>query len=179
MFDWLKGSGKREVDAPETVAIYDIPTKKVIRIPAAELAPGMIQARVNGIEEVVWVDAGQLREGNIKHPPFPTETRRELEAMYATLSEVYPISFAEWEEGFRRDQNPANEIAIWKRIADIYERFALRDNQTSLARRKDYFRLILTCSNSPRQNIWQVTQLETLSRAEAEPVVAAYYDKEG
>ncbi|MBC8141808.1 MAG: hypothetical protein H7Y38_10260 [Armatimonadetes bacterium] len=178
MFDWLKGFNKHKPDTLGTVPVYDIPTKKIIRIPAAELAPGMIQARINGIEEVVWVDAGQLSEGNIKHPPFAAERHRELEAMYATLSEVYPISFAEWEEGFRRDQNPANEIAIWKHIADVYERFALRDNQTSPARRKDYFRLILTCSNSPRQNIWQVTQLETLSRAEAEPVVAAFYNKE-
>lgn len=176
LFDWLRRLAGHKSKKAETVLWLDPSTQGLVRIPAAELAPGMIQTRMNGVDEPVWVEPGFLRLGDIKHPPFPEQVRRELEDMHETLREVYPITFEEWEDGFRRDRTPENEIAIWRHIAEVYRHFALSDADTvSPEMRRDYFRLILSCSNAPRQNIWQVADPGTLSRPEAERVVSAFY----
>lgn len=177
MFDWLLRLTGRKSKEPDTVLWLDSEKQVLVRIPAAELAPGLIQAHMNGVDEPIWVEPNTLRQGNIKHPPFPEPVRRELEEMYEVLREVYPISFQEWEDGFRRDHTPENEIAIWRRIAHWYKYFALSGDSNSAEQRRDYFRLLLTCSNSPRQNIWQVADRGVLSRPEAERVIAAYYSE--
>jgi hypothetical protein len=39
----------------ETVRVYDSKTRKVFTMPAAELAPDMVEAKIEGIEGTVWV----------------------------------------------------------------------------------------------------------------------------
>ena len=68
--NWLRrllGGQSRKAD---TVPFYDTETKRVVRIPAAELRPGTIFVQVQGMEELVWMLADQLYQGEGRHGPF-------------------------------------------------------------------------------------------------------------
>ncbi len=85
------------------------------------------------------------------------------------------MSFEEWEHGFRRDVKPELEIAIWSHAADVYRAFA--DNEASPERRKDFYRVVVTCLTASPDTIWRVLELEVLTRPEAEEVVKRVYGK--
>src|SRR5687768_10453326 len=96
----------------KTVRVFDFETKQLTTIPAAELAPGMVQARVQGIG-TVYISAGQaVKLQGFRHPPMP-EMRENFAKIKASLDEVFPMSLEQWENGFRRDTNPEREIAFW------------------------------------------------------------------
>jgi hypothetical protein len=107
----------------ETVRVYDFDTKKLVTIPATELAPGMIRAHVEGIEGEVFIDASKLQNSPVRHDPFDEGTRRVLQVLYNTIHEVYNVTPQKWEEGFLRDTDPASEIRLWFKIAACYRHF--------------------------------------------------------
>src|SRR4051812_12718202 len=95
------------------VPFLDTESGRVVRIPASELRPGVIQVRLEGTEEPVWVLPEELHLGEIKHPSFSEDIRAYIRQIQEAFAEHRPLSFEEWEEGFRRDANPEREIAIW------------------------------------------------------------------
>jgi hypothetical protein len=136
--DWFKrrfGSGG---SSGELVPFFDVESGRVVRIPASELRPGVVQARVQGIEGLVWLLPGQLKQGDVKHPPFDEGTRTYIRQIREAFAEHRPLSFEEWEDGFRRDANPEREIALWSHAADIYTAFA--GSEASAERRRDTYR---------------------------------------
>lgn len=105
----------------KTVKIYDLAHNKISTIPAAELAPNMVEADVVGVGRV-WISADEISlAGKVKHPPFNEEKRQKLRQMKAALDEVYPKTIEELEETFRKDSDPDQEIAIWLHIASVYQ----------------------------------------------------------
>jgi hypothetical protein len=173
--DWIaKLFGKRR-PAPDTVPFFDVESRRVVRIPASELRPGVVQARIQGIDEVVWVLPTQLRQGELQHPPFEEGIRAYIRQIQAAFAEHRPLSFEEWEDGFRRDADPAREIAIWSHAAEVYQAFA--GQEPSPARRKDMYRAIVACLTTSPETVWHVLRPEVLSRLEAEQVVNRFYGK--
>ena len=63
----------------------------------------------------------EFRKGPLIHPPFDAEVRALLEEIRARLEPVFPMTLEEWEDGFRRDQTPEREIAIWVHISKRFE----------------------------------------------------------
>lgn len=61
-------------------------------IPARELALGMVQVEMQGVEGVCWVDPSHLQQSAYQHPPFDEETRAYLRQIKAALDEVYANS---------------------------------------------------------------------------------------
>lgn len=86
---------------------------------------------------------------------------------------ITPLSFDEWEEGFRGDTTPQREIALWSHAADIYIAFAL--SEQSAERRKDIYRCIVACLTTGRDTVWLVVRTQALSHAEAEQVVNRFF----
>jgi len=175
--DWLRKLFGGRKPPTEMVPFYDVETRRVVRIPAAELRPGAVRARVQGIDEVVWVLADQLRPGEVKHPPFAEDVRDYIRQIQGAFAEHRPLSFEEWEDGFRRDANPAQEIALWSHAADVYTAFAAEE--PSPERRRDLYRCIVTCLATGPDGVWHVLQLSALSRPEAERVVNRFFGKGG
>lgn len=173
--DWFKRCfGKR--DGPtEMVPFFDVENGRVVQIPASELCPGAIQARVQGIEELVWLLPDQLKQGDIKHPPFEEGIREYIRQIQEAFAEHRTLSFEEWEDGFRRDANPEREIAIWFQAADIYTAFA--GNEQSVERRRDIYRCIVACLTSGPDAVWHVLKPEVISRAEAEQIVNRFFGR--
>jgi hypothetical protein len=155
------------------VPFLDVEGRRVVRIPASELRPGAIQVRLQGRDEVVWALPEQLMQGEIKHPEFDEEIRDYIRQIQAAFSEQRPLSFEEWEEGFRRDATPEREIAIWSHAADIYTAFTA--NEPAAERRRDVYRCIVTCMATGPGTVWHVLRPEVLSREEADEVVKRFF----
>jgi hypothetical protein len=161
------------------IRYFDADTKKVVRIPARELAPDAVLSRVAGIEGEVWTqpsDGKQAADGEpngFKHSPFNESVRIYIEQIQAAFAEHYPLTFDEWEDGFRRDDNASQQIAVWWYAADIYKAFAAAE--PSEYRRCDIYRCIFSCMISSRETVWDIYQPHTISRSEAEKIVERYF----
>lgn len=172
LLKWLKSllsSGPTE----DTVKYYDIESQQLVTIPRSELAPGTVRATSDEIEGEFFVMADQLQEGPIQHPPFTGELKELIENTYSLLGEHLDISMEKWEEGFRRDANPAAEITLWVHAADIYTQFA--GGESSAERRRDIFSCIVACLTSSPDAAFKVLDLKAITKSEAEQVVAQFY----
>ncbi len=159
----------------KTITVYDFKQKITYEMPAKDLTPNMVQVRIEGSEEVFWADANQLKQGEIKHPPFEGELKEKIKMIQDYLFEVYPHDYIFWEDGFRRDQHPEKEIGLWLDMAKVYK--DVTGNETDLERKEDIFRLLLCCMSSDRKNILNVTELNVLTPEEAEGVIDKYYQQ--
>src|SRR5438477_2186522 len=162
--DWLKRRFGHGRSSGEMVPFFDVESGRVVQIPATELRPGAVQARVQGIEGLVWLLPDQLKPGEVKHPPFDEDVRAYIRQIQAAFAEHRPLSFEEWEDGFRRDAEPAREIALWSHAADVYTAFA--GTEPSPERRKDVYRCIVACLTTGPDTVWHVLRPAVLSRAE-------------
>ncbi len=163
-----------QADREARVQIYDAPTGTLTTIPARELAPGIVRIQMDGVKGDCWMNPDQLTASPYQHPPFDEDTHDLLRRLKEALDEVYPMSLEAWEDGFRRDRNAENEIAIWLHIAEMYKRLT-EDRSLTRAEKGDVFRLLLACANNPRDQVLATAGVQTLSRPEVEAVMAEFY----
>jgi hypothetical protein len=156
------------------VRIHDPVTNEIRLIPAAELAPGMIQVEIKGIG-LVWVDASKVNAGKAyRHPPFDAEARDFIEKnIRVPLAEVYPRTLAHWEDGFRRDTEPETEIAVWYRIAERFTEFSTAE-ALNPAQKKECLTLMLHCSSGASEGVLDVVPPKALTHDQAQRAIAAF-----
>jgi hypothetical protein len=161
----------------DTVQFFDHQANKVIDIPAAELAPGAICVRMEGREGEVWIlpDFVSTKPGPAIHPPFNKSVRRHLRQIQSAFAEHNPQTFKQWEDGFRCDQNPLKEIAIWVHAAAVYQQFARREKCPK--RRMEIYRCVVACMNAPLEHVWKVLEIDSLTYSEAESLVDRFYGR--
>src|SRR5262245_28752677 len=173
--DWLRKLFGRRQPSQEMVPFLDTENGRVVRIPASELRPGAIQVRLQESDEVVWALPDQLHQSEIQHPEFNEDVRDFIRQIQVAFAEHRPLSFEEWEEGFRRDANPAQEIGLWLHAAEVYTAFTA--DEPFAERRRDVYRCIVACLTTSPDAVWHVLRLEVLSRAESEQVVNRFFGK--
>ncbi|MFO7901546.1 MAG: hypothetical protein R6U98_02700 [Pirellulaceae bacterium] len=149
----------------ELVPVFDFKTKEISRIPAAELSSHMIQADVDGVGRV-WVDARHLRKNTRIHGPLSESLREHIREIKSALDEVYRLSVDEWEDGFRRDENPRRHIAIWLRISRAYKLFTSR-KELSSAELSECLDIMVALAYSPRERVLDTVELSALGREQA------------
>lgn len=155
------------------VTVYDIDTKKTQTIPASELAPGMVQANVQGIG-LVWIRADQTKHGALRHPPFSDELIELIKSqIQLPLEGVMPKTLAEWEDGFRRDQKPEQEIALWCHLASRFQNFAQAE-ELDVRQRHEAFNVLLACTLGPPEQILEIVRLSALTREQAQRAIDAF-----
>lgn len=158
----------------EMVTVYSPTTKTIKEMPASKLTPNMIQARVEGSEEVHWIDAAELKMGERRRESFSEDVRDLITEIKDKLEEVYPMSLEEWEDGFLRDLNPEPEIALWLHVANIYNELTI-SQILNFEQKKEYFRMLGTCMNSPRERVLQLANPQLITKVEAERVIAKFF----
>lgn len=162
----------------EMVRVLDLKTKKIVNIPAAELAPGMVPAKVQGIDGTVWIDSTQLQNRDrCRHPPLSAGTRDHLRLIKAILEEVRPMSLEAWENGFRQDQHPDREIALWLRIAAVYEQVTTEAAWT-LEQKREILKVLVMCSMSGKDHVLATVEPKLLSREDAAEIANRYHQAE-
>ena len=158
------------------VPFHDVPSRRVIHIPPGELRPGCVQARVEGVEEIVWILPEQLQEAPIRHPPFDEEMRSYIREIQSAFAEQRDVSVEEWEEGFRRDADPEREIAMFAYAAEVYRLFT--DHEEDAMKRADIYGLLIACMTTSPDSVWHVVKLNALTRPEAERIARRFYGGE-
>ena len=173
LVDWLRKLFGRQEDRKNLVAFYDVPSRRVVHIPPQELAPGVVRAKVDGIDKPVWILPDQLQPGPLQQPAFSEEIREYVRRIQETFAEHRPLSVEEWEDGFRRDRNPAQEIALWLHAADVYFAFAKAEAQTD--RRKHLYQVIVACLTTTPETVRHVIPNGSLSGEQVDAVVRRFY----
>ena len=158
----------------KTVRVHDPATGKINVIPSAELAPGMVEAQVEGVGRV-WINSATVNpSGKFKHPPFEPELRDFIEReIQKPLADVWPKTLAQWEDNFRRDAEPEQEIGLWCRIAERFTEFSGSEDLNQ-AQRQECFAIMLHCSTVPPEQILEVVPLKALTREQAQRAIEAY-----
>ncbi len=161
------------IDPKAKVRIYDFKTEEVREIPAAELAPGYIQANVAGVG-TVWINSAHATQGEYRHGPFGNEMRAFIDKrIRVPLLEAFPKTLEEWEEGFRRDLNVEQELAVWVFLADKLTEFT-KAEQLNTMQQTEALNIMLHCTTGAPENALEVVTLVHLSRKQAERAVAPF-----
>lgn len=164
----------RPPDENRLVPYYDFQNRKIVEIPVSELSANAIQVQVDGIEGLVWVNAGELKQSEPRHPPFSEQRRSYVQAIHEIFSEHRDLSYAEWEDGFRRDANPDSEIAIWLGAAEIYKQFT--SDEDDFNRRSEVHKTLIACLTTTYETIWDVLRLEHLTESEAQKIIDRFHN---
>jgi hypothetical protein len=156
--------------AEPMVRVYGFNTGAITRILARELAPGMVRARLTGIEGEVWIAGSQVRQSGYRHGPFDEGVRDVLRQFEALFCDVYPMTAAEWEDGFRRDLHPDREMAPWLRRAEVFVHF-MAGRDLSFDQRQDIFQAILTAVSNGKEAVLLTSNPVTLSKRRVREIV--------
>lgn len=169
----------------ESVRVYDFETEETTQIPARELADTMAAATVEGVEGRVYVDARQAAAHDEKTrrelgiapgiAPFDEDARDFLREIKSSVDEFYCQTLEEWENGFRKDENPEMEIALWLHLARKYRGFTTSRNLTK-DQRFDYYKLFLTCLNNPREHVLSIYSPEVITPKQVNEGIAYFYE---
>ncbi|MGA9752815.1 MAG: hypothetical protein WBS54_13610 [Acidobacteriota bacterium] len=167
-------------------SIWDTGTRQARVVPASEVPTHFMPVQIEGHEGLHWVDPSSLHLSEPKNWFFSGETRDTLLEIKRTLDEVLPMSFEEFEDGFRRDANPQNEIALWRHLASVYS-MLVGGRDLSLSKKKDCYRVLFTCMLTPgeealarssvaaREGELRVARCTSLAPEEADAIVDAYF----
>ena len=163
-------------DDPRFVRYLDPETQRVIRIPAAELAPGSVRASRHGSGEDVWVAAHELQPGPLLQPPFAEDVRELIREIQRALERVHPQTLEQWEDGFRRDLQPEREIAIFLHVGQIL-RQAMEDGVAADVpqREKEIYRVLAACMVGTPEHVRHILGPTPLSPAEVQQLADRYY----
>jgi hypothetical protein len=116
-----------------------------------------------------------LKLNEIVHDSLTDKQLKDIEKIQKVFSEVNTSSLEETITNFKRDQNPDNEIAIWLKMADAYERFTLkRGKQIELNKKNEVYELILLRSMMTEKEVMNRVKVQFLTNDEVKEVFAYY-----
>ena len=122
------------------------------------------------------VDPNSLRAGPRRNHNFPKEIIDMIEDMRITFKEVYPISLEEWIEGFDRDSNPEQEIALWSYMADVYKKL-IKKYPNKLEYHEEIFKIILACSMGDDAYVLSQAKVKKLSKSDVNLIIKEFRKK--
>lgn len=155
----------------KNVEVYDFVTKKVSLVPQENLGAEMIRINLDG--QIYWANSNQLKQSEIQHPPFEGELKQRILNIQKELEAVYPLTYTEWEEGFRKDRNPKSEIAIWEHIVSVYRKFS--KNHPDLAAKSEIYRVVVICSYSEPSVVLSQANVKAISSQLAQEIISEYF----
>jgi len=149
------------------VEVYDIESGSISRISQDLLGPEFVRIDLEG--KIYWADSNQLKQNTHQHEEFEGERKRRVSKIQEELSEVNDQSYLEWEDGFRRDANPDNEISIWEHIISVYK--SNITNESSFAEKKEIYQVAVVCSFSEKSVVLDQVELSEISEIKALEVI--------
>jgi len=163
--------------ALEMVDVYDLSTGKITRIPKCELAVGMVKVKIKRKDGEYWVSAADLNPKIItKHSPFEGELKKKIEEICLCLSEVHPLTYKEWEDGFRCDTNPQKEIELWHIVALKFHRIT-EERHSSLPQKEDIYAILVSVLVGDIDAKVICPSLSTLDNEEVQEVIDDFLNK--
>lgn len=158
----------------EKVKVYNFQTKRTITIPMEELAPGMVEVKISGLEGTYYVDSTQIISDEYRHPTFKGCLKEKIDKLRSILVEVRPCSYEAWEDGFRRDKNPEREIDIWLNIANKYQQWTENKFRNS-KQKKEVFTLLHSCMTGAKETVLMRCKLNFIDKESAQEIIEDCY----
>ena len=155
------------------VEVIDVETGIISLVPSNLIGPEML--RINYKGKLYWANETQLRRNEYQHNAFVGDIKKRIKSIMNGLSEVYPLSYEEWEDGFRRDQNPRDEISIWENIVSQYKQNT--GNCLDLEYKKEVYSILIRCSISEHDQVLNQVTLKKLSKDQAKIIIGSYYNE--
>jgi len=120
------------------------------------------------------INPDNIRLSDIIHDSLTSGQIEKITKIQSTFSEVYPVSLEQTITNFKRDRNPDNEIAIWLKMADVYEQYLKDKREVNPAIKKEVFGLILSRSMMPDKEAIANANLHLLTEKEATEILSHY-----
>ena len=116
-----------------------------------------------------------LQAHDIVHNSLTTDQLNEIKKIHEVFSEINSSSLDETIDNFKRDQQPDNEIAIWKKMANAYQRFALKpENSTAHDKKVEAYELILLRTMMTEKEVVEKVDLKFLTKGEVTEILSYY-----
>lgn len=109
-----------------------------------------------------------------QHLPFEGDLKAAIETLVWDLADVYPQTLEEWENGFRRDDNPEQEIAGWIHLAAILKAMA-ESHKLAQPEKQECFRLLIACFTGSRDTIGSRFKRKLISPEQFDQSVNFFY----
>lgn len=86
-----------------------------------------------------------------------------------------PTTRAEWLDGFQRDQDPDQELRIWKSMTHAYMAFT-ETKHLPLPAKQDALQVVLLRSEMPESRVLKQIHLKVLTIEDAKQIMKQYKD---
>lgn len=168
----------------KTVRFLDVKTGSISTIPVAELSPSCFPIQRDGTECHVFINGDEavddstktkvvVRENPIRHDRLNHHLWPKFFKVLAdALQEVLPLDETDWEDFFRRKEDPMDALERMRIITQLYLRF-VKTKQLSIEAKRDYFTLLLHYSSSGDTALY-ITDLSELTTEEAKRFLTDY-----
>lgn len=152
------------------VETYSFATKTKTKIPASELAPGMVQANVEGVGTVYVsgpeMDALAKAAGPGPMKELPDGFDRIAEATLNIIGPCLPwMDKKAWLEGFALDAHPVRELVGWMKVAFVFHELTVGRSEGPEVQR-DVFSVCANTLTNGEQAL-ETVQLSRISKARA------------
>ncbi|MDP3742709.1 MAG: hypothetical protein Q8R15_05320 [Candidatus Micrarchaeota archaeon] len=131
---------------------------------------GLFDFLKNKKNSIQMIDPKELKPLPRVKRNFSEKEKQAIIYIEKTFGEVYPKSAEDWIADFERDLNPAQEIALFWYMADIYNKFVGK-YKNSLEHRKELFKLLMLCSFGDNDYVMSQFQPKHLSQAEVNEII--------
>lgn len=160
----------------KTVNVYDFEKKALQTIPASELAEGYCLARIEGLNDLVYVNTqGLLKNRPPRHKNLSEECRSVLRYYASATKDVDFRSFEEHLNILLSENNPCRELMALFHIAGVYTHFA-KTKIISKEARQHLFNLVIKCSLAERHTVLEIVNVAKESLPLAREIVNYYFD---
>jgi hypothetical protein len=118
-----------------------------------------------------------LELNEIVHDSLTAEQINDITRIQEVFSEVNSTPLDETINNFKRDQHPDDEIAIWLKMSDAYQRFTLRADRTiGHDKKNEAYELILLRSMMTEEEVLNKSTPKFLTKDEVKEVLSYYED---
>jgi hypothetical protein len=112
----------------------------------------------------------------ILHDSLTESQLKEIKRIHHVFSEVNSTLLEQKIDNFKSNQNPAREIAIWSKMADAYERFAVNKHVEEHDKKEEAYEAILLRSTMTEDEVMKKLKFTYLSQKELEEIFSYYTD---
>lgn len=119
----------------------------------------------------------EIHRRDLQHPPFDGRRKNDIWQIKFHLDPVHDLSADQWEDQFRRDDDPDKEILMWIRVGlvftEVVEMFGLKKEP-----QRELFKILSTCTAREREDsIRSLKGTAVLAKDQAMTAIRKYYGR--
>jgi len=158
----------------QIVRIFNFETQQVTEIPACELGPQMVKARIQGREGEFFVDITKTKGIDMtrKFDP-PREFQKAIRHCMDLIKDVDPRTYGQHESALCAESNPLRALLLYFHCITTYRKFS-SGNNLDQGTKNELWMFIIMLSFNGREMIFHTFRLCRLKRSVAEQVVEFY-----